>query len=115
MIGAAIAKRKVRSTFASLNKSDLHAFFANLRDDVVFVYPGSTSASGTMQGKKAVEKWFERFMEQFSKVDFTLKSVSVQNIFALGGTNVAAAEWDVALTNRVGQDFQNKGVTIIHI
>ncbi len=54
-------------------------------------------------------------MEQFPKANFTLKNVSVQNIFALSGTNVVAAEWDVALTNREGGDFLENGVTVVDI
>jgi hypothetical protein len=71
------------------------------------------SVGGKMEGKKAVEKWFQKFMEQFPKVNFTLRSVCVQNIFAFGGSNDVAAEWNASVTNRDGKDFQISGVTII--
>lgn len=115
MIGAIIAKRKVRSAMDALNRRDLSGFLADWREDATFIYPGTLSVSGRVEGKKAIEQWFQKFLEQFPKVNFIPKNVSVQNIFALGGTNVVAVEWDVALTNREGKDFQNSGVSIVNI
>jgi len=115
MIGAIIAKKKAHSGFATLNQRDLSAFLASWAENATFVYPGNLSVSGKIEGKKAIEEWFRKLMEQFPKVNFTVRDVFVQNIFALGGTNVVAIEWDIDLTNREGRDFQNSGVTIISI
>lgn len=115
MIGAIIAKRKVRSAFDALNRRDLPAFFSGWAEDAVFFYPGNISASGKMEGKKAIEGWFRKYLEQFPTLKFTLRSVSVQNIFAFGGTNVVAVDWDLNLANREGKDFQYGGVTVINV
>ncbi len=115
MIGAIIVKSKVRSAFASLNRRDLPAFLSGWAEDATFIYPGNISVSGKMQGKKTIQEWFEKYLDQFPTLKFTLRSVSVQNIFAFGGTNVVAVEWDINLTNREGRDFQNSGVTIINV
>lgn len=115
MIGAIIAKKKVRSAFDNLQRRDIPAFLANVAEDSTFVVPGNISVSGTIKGKKKIEEWWEKFMEQFPKANFTLKNVFVQNIFAFSGTNVVAAEWDLAMTNREGKDFQEHAVTVINI
>lgn len=115
MIGAIIAKSKVRSAFKALNRRDLAAFFSGWAEDSVFFYPGDVSASGKMEGKKVIAEWFRKYLDQFPKLNFTLKNVSVENIFAFGGTNSVAVEWDLSLTNREGKDFQNSGVTIISV
>jgi ketosteroid isomerase-like protein len=115
MIGAIIVKSKVRSTFACLNRRDLPAFLSGWADDATFFYPGNISVSGKMQGKKTIQEWFRKYLDQFPKLNFTLKSVSVQNIFAFGGTNVVTVDWDLNLTNREGKDFPNSGVTIISV
>jgi ketosteroid isomerase-like protein len=114
VIGAIIAKRKVRSAFDPLNRRDVLAFLANWAEDAVFIYPGSLSVSGRVEGKKAIEQWYKKFLEQFPKVNFTVKKVFVQNIFALGGTNVFAMEYNVVLTNREGETFKKNCVAIIH-
>lgn len=114
MIGAIIAKRKVRSAFDPLNRRDLSGFLANWREDATFIYPGNLSVSGRVEGKKAIEQWFQKFLEQFPKVNFTVKNVFVQNIFAFSATNVFALEYDVTLTNREGRSFQKSGVAVIH-
>lgn len=52
---------------------------------------------------------FQKFLEQFPKVNFTLKNLCVQNIFAPGGINVVTAVWDVVLTNRArAENFMRK-------
>jgi ketosteroid isomerase-like protein len=113
MIGAIVARKKVRSAFDSLNKRDLKAFLANWADDARFIHPGTLPVSGEIKGKEAIRGWFEKFLERFPKVSFTLTSLCVQGICACGGTNTVAAEWDIALTDQKGQEFRNKGVSII--
>lgn len=116
MIGAIIAKKKIRSAFANLNRRDLPAFLANFAEDCIYVVPGNISVSGTIKGKKNIEEWWRKFMEQFPKVMFTLKNVCVQNIFAFSGTNTVTAEWDDALVNREGKECPGEhGVTVANI
>ncbi len=115
MIGALIAKKNVSSAFDALNRRDVSAFLSDWRDDCAFIYPGSIPVSGKMEGKDAVKKWFQNFMEQFPEIKFTVRSVSVENIFDIVGTNVVMAHWDIDLTNRDGKVVHNSGVSIINI
>jgi len=115
MIGAVLAKRQARSAFDALSRHDPAKTMAGLAEDGTFTFPGNTSMSGEMKGKKAIEAWFTKFMEQFPKTDFTVKEVFVSNIFALGATNNLAVEWDIAETNREGKEFRNSGVTTIRV
>ena len=115
MIGAVIAKRLAGSGFDALNRHDITKMMAAWAEDGTFTYPGNVSMSGETKGKKAIEAWFAKMMEQFPKIDFTVKEVFVSNIFALGATNSIAVEWDVSETNREGKEFQNSGVTTIRI
>lgn len=115
MIGAVISKRRARSAFDTLSRHDLAKSMAAWAEDATFTYPGKVSMSGETKGKKAIEAWFAKMMEQFPKIDFTIKEVFVSKIFALGATNNIAVEWDVALTNREGKEFHNSGVTTIRI
>ena len=113
MIGAIIAKKKARSGFDNLSLHDLDKFFADWSSGATFIYPGNLSVSGEFHGKEAIQEWFQRFIDQFPLSSFTLKNICVQNIFALGGTNVLAIEWDVRLNSRDGEEFNNSGVTVI--
>ena len=115
MIGAFIAKMKVRSAFEALNQRDFPAFTAAWRDDCVFIYPGNIEVSGKYQGKAAIEKWFTNFLDQFPKINFIVKNICVDNVLDFVGTNIVAAHWDVELTNRDGKKLQNSGVTVIEI
>jgi ketosteroid isomerase-like protein len=115
MIGAIIAKRKTYSTLASLNRGDLTTYLSNWAENATFIYPGNLSVSGKIEGKKAIEQWFNRFLERFSKVNIVPKKVYVQNLFAFGSTNSVAVEWEAAVTDREGREFKNSGVTTINI
>lgn len=115
MIGAIIAKQSVSSAFAALNRRDLASFMKTWSKDATWVYPGDLSVSGKFVGKSAVQGWFEKFMQQYPKIQFTVNNICVANIFALGGNNAMAAQWDLALTNRQGAGFQNSGVTVLTI
>jgi ketosteroid isomerase-like protein len=115
MIGAIMAKRAVRSGFAALEQRDVDQFVAAWKENATVIYPGDLSVSGRVEGKGAIKAWFQRFLEQFPEFHFTLKSVCVENIFDLVGTNVVAVEWDISLTNREGKALQNSGVTTIQV
>ena len=115
MIGAIIAKRAIASAFEAMNQHDLSRFMSAWRDDGVFIYPGEISASGTFEGKSAVEGWFRNFFDQFPKIQFDIQDICVRNIFAFTGTNVVAVHWNIQLTNRGGRVGQNSGVTAISI
>jgi ketosteroid isomerase-like protein len=115
MIGALIAKKAIANAFEAMNRHDLSGFMAGWRDDGVFIYPGEIPASGTFQGKSAVEGWFRNFFEQFPRIQFDVQDICVRNIFTLTGNNVVAVHWNIQLTNRDGREGQNSGVTVISI
>jgi ketosteroid isomerase-like protein len=115
MIGAVVAKKAIAEAFEAMNRHDLSRFMSGWRDDGVFIYPGEIPASGTFQGKSAVEGWFRNFFEQFPKIQFDVQDICVRNIFALTGNNVVAVHWNIQLTNRDGREGQNSGVTVISI
>ena len=115
MIGAIIARKAVSGSFEALNQHDLAKFMSSWHDGGVFIYTGDISASGTFNGKSAVEDWFKNFFDQFTRIKFDIHDICVRNIFAIGGTNVVAVHWNLQLTNRSGRVGQNSGVTVISI
>jgi ketosteroid isomerase-like protein len=115
MIGAIIARKAIKNAFEALDRHDLSGFMSQWREDGVFIYPGDISASGSFQGKSAVESWFRGFFEQFPKIHFDIQDICVKNILALSGTNVISVHWNISLANRNGREGQNNGVTVINI
>jgi ketosteroid isomerase-like protein len=115
MIGSIIAKRKVRSAFAMLNRGEIDSFFANWADDAVWNYPTNVSVGGKIQGKKAIIEWWKRWIEQIPKRNFVLMNVCVRDVFSFSATNVVAVEWSTSMTNKEGKDFSLEGVTVIDI
>ena len=115
MLGAFIAKKKVREAFSSFNDRDIPKFLESWADDAMFIYPGDVSASGTVKGKTAIEAWFTHLMDVGPSVHFTLKSITLENIFDVVGTNVMCAEWENLVTNRAGTKMVVHGVSVIKI
>jgi ketosteroid isomerase-like protein len=115
MIGTLIAKGKVRSAFKFLNQRNADVFLANWAEDATWIYPGNLSVSGEIKGKKAIEEWFRKFMDQFPRINFTIKHICLQNICDVTGTNHIVVEWDVQFTNKDGKETQNSGVTTIEL
>ena len=113
MIGAILAKRAAAVAYDAMNRHDLSAVIAGLRDDAVFTYPGNTPASGTFEGKSAIEAWFRRFFELFPEIRFEIQDVCVRNIFDVVGNNVIAVHWNLQVTSREGQTSKNSGVGLI--
>jgi len=115
MIGVYIAKKKVISAVAAMNRHDYKAVIADWSKNCVFVYPGNVPASGRIEGITEIEKWFKVFFEQFPGIEFTIKNICCENIFDFTGSNVLAMHWEIVLTNRDGNKFHNYGITLIII
>ena len=115
MIGAIIGKKMVRSQYERLNQGDIETFMDGIGEDAIFIYPSNVSVGGEIKGKNAINEWFHKLMEHYSKINITLKNVFVTNVFALGSTNIFAVEWDEIATNRDDKDFKISGVTIIEV
>jgi len=115
MIGAIIARQAVKSGFDALNERNIDKFMRAWADNCIWIYPGEVSAGGRFVGKDEVRKWFENFQNQFPQRKFTLHHLGVGNIFALGGSNVISAQWDLVLVNKHGMSFSNSGVTLLTI
>lgn len=114
-IGAIIARQAVISGFDALNERDIGKFMKAWGEHSTWIYPGNVSAGGRYVGKDKVQKWFEKFQDQFPQMKFILNHLGVGNIFALGGNNVISAQWDLELVNKDGMSFTNSGVTLLTI
>ena len=115
MIGAIIAKRSVEGGIDALNRRDIPGFMGAWAEDAEWFYPGTLSVSGRFQGKPAVRGWFDHLMLQFPQLKFSLHSVSIAHLFDVVGENVAAAHWDISVTNRHGYTLGYSGVTMLTI
>ena len=112
MIGALLVKWMVPAAFEATNRHDIEAVLKNYSEDIILIYPGDVSVSGTYRGKDEVRAFLQRWFEQFPSVYFTIKSVGVSNLFDMIGNNVVAIEYEVDVVNRDGLEFHNSGVTI---
>jgi ketosteroid isomerase-like protein len=115
MIGVLVTKRAMADAFEAMNRHDLPKFMSGWRDDAVFIFSGEVPASGTFQGKSAIESWFRNFFDQFPRIQFDVQDICVKNIFDLTGNNSVAVHWNLNLTNRDGREGKNSGVSVFTI
>jgi len=111
MIGALVAKSKVRGGFAAIERRDLDGFVAIFADDAVVNYP----TKGDIKGTAAIREFFGHFMETFPKFKGVVRDVGVQNLFDMVGTNVVFTHFEIWTTNRKGVTFHQEGMQLIRI
>jgi ketosteroid isomerase-like protein len=115
VIGALIARAKVRGAYAALNRRDLDGFLAAWAEEAVFAFPGEISASGVFRGKPEIRRWFSVFLDTFPGLTFTLRRVALARPYALGADNEVAVHWDIDLVHTSGRSNRNHGVTMVTI
>jgi ketosteroid isomerase-like protein len=115
VIGALITKRKVASAFRALNRRDVDAFLHDWREDATKVFPGDLPISGEISGLMAMRDWYRQFLRQFPELRFTVRSIGVDRIWDVTGTNVATAHWELQARNGAGHRHYNTGVTVITV
>lgn len=111
MIGALVAKSRVRGGFAAIERRDLDGFVTIFADDAVVNYP----TKGDIKGKAAIREFFGHFMETFPKFKGVVRDVGVQNLFDMVGTNVVFTHFEIWTTNRKGVTFHQEGMQLIRI
>ncbi len=115
MLGAVIARRQVRKGFDAIMGHDLDTLVGMFADDAVFEFPAGNSIEGRQEGSEAVRAWFGHWFDRMPEIRFTLRHVSVENIMAMGGTNVVHAEWDLDEKDTEGNTYHLTGVTSFDI
>ncbi|MGA7272218.1 MAG: nuclear transport factor 2 family protein [Acidimicrobiia bacterium] len=93
MIGAALAMRATRRSFAALNRGDLATFMSGVSDDAVFEFPGRTVVSGSHRGADAIRSWYGAWFSQMPSRRFTIKKIAAENGLAMGSSNSVLVEW----------------------
>jgi ketosteroid isomerase-like protein len=115
MLGAILAKREVRKGFDAINRHDLDTLMGMFDEGGVFEFPGDTVLAGRHDSPETIRAWFKRWFDRMPEIHFTLRHVSVENIFAMGATNVVHAEWDLDETDTDGNSYHVTGVTSFDI
>jgi ketosteroid isomerase-like protein len=77
VIGATVAKRKVREGFDCLNERNLTKWITYWADNVVLFYPGTLSVSGKIEGKQAIAAWYEKFFKQLPAIHYKISKIYV--------------------------------------
>lgn len=115
VIGAVLAKREVRKGFDAINRHDLDTLVGMFAIDGSFEFPAGTVLEGRHEGTEAVRDWFGYWFERMPEIHFTLNHVAVENIFAMGASNVVYVEWDLDEIDTDGNAHHLTGVTAFDI
>ena len=111
MLGAVRSRRAARAVYDAINQRDLDGLLQAMAEEVVFDFPLEQGDDGHHVGKPAVAQWFRTFLDDYPEIAFTLQHVSVEDIFALGGTNTVHAEWELVCVDCDGRQSRSRGVT----
>ena len=115
MIGAIALKLMAGSGMKQMNRREVSKIVSHYADDAVYIYPGNMSISGRHEGKKAVEEFFKKYMEQFPELDLKIKTTYVKNLFDPVFCNTVAVEIEGKYTNKHGETFENSAVSVFTV
>ena len=115
MIGAILLKWMAGSGMDDWNRRDVSKIMSHYTDDGVYIYPGKMSVSGKYEGKKAIEEFFYKYVEQFPELNFKIKNTFVKNILDPCFCNTLAVEFECVVINRNGETFENGGVGVTKV
>ena len=113
MVGEKFVRNKVAESFNSLSRRNITAFLDDWSDNATFTFPADEGKREKIKGKKAIEGHFEKLLEKFPRLNFTVKNIAVQK--KGGGAFVAMAEWDMKATDEKDKEITNSGVTVIEV
>src|SRR5512143_2845552 len=103
MIGALLTRMMVRRGCAYLNSREIDKFLDQWHGEAIFIYPGSTRASGVHHGKNNRRQWWLAFYEQFPSSHFTTRRIYVKSILSISASNQVALEWEVQVVTQGGE------------
>lgn len=111
----ALSEMKARSAMDAMNNGDLETYLQDWDEEATFVYPGHTSASGEITGKKAIREWFEHWRTVFPDLKFTIKNIYLKDNFYIGADNTMAVHWEAQATNKFGKKVHSTGIGVVTI
>ena len=114
MLGAILAKRELTKAFTSLGK-DPDVMVSAFAEDGVYEFPGESAMSGRHEGRDEIRKFATAWADRMSSIQFKVRHVSVENIFAMGPSNHIHVEWDLDETTREGDAYHFTGVSSFHV
>ena len=110
-----ISKMRAYSAMEAMNNGDIDTYLESWDDNAVFIYPGDTSASGQIKGKKNIKEWFQNWRTVFPDLKFTIKNIYLEKNFYLGESNTMAVHWEANATNKYGKKVNSTGIGVVSI
>jgi hypothetical protein len=93
VIGAIVAKTKVREGFDCLNERNLAKWITYGADNALLFYPGTLSLSGKIEGKQANAAYYEKFSSNFRPYEdlknLCLEAYVKKTLLENGGSRVS--------------------------
>lgn len=109
------AKKQARSALAALNNGEVETYLQDWDENATFIYPGNTSASGEIKGKKAIRAWFANWRTVFPDLKFTISNIYLENNLYLGADNTLAVHWEAQGSNKFGKKVHSTGIGVVTI
>ncbi len=108
----ALVRRRVRATFAALNRGDYEPALAGMAERFEHRFAGENPLGGIRRDRAAMRRWFERLFRLNRNLDFDLKHIAVS-----GGPwdTTAVVEWTDSARLADGTSYLNTGVHVVRM
>lgn len=107
-----IVRRRVKATFAALNRGDYEPALAGMAEQFEHRFAGDHALGGTRHDRSAMRRWFERLFRLNHHLAFDLKHIAVS-----GGPwdTTAVVEWTDSAQLADGTQYLNTGVHVVRM
>ena len=107
-----IVKNKLTAAFDGLNAGNIQAVLQELGDQPEHFFNGQHALGGTRHSKASIEQWYQRLLQIFPDIHFTLNEIQVSG---MPWNTVGIVYWTETNSGTDGVRTQNTGVNIIRI
>jgi ketosteroid isomerase-like protein len=107
-----IVKNKLTAAFDGLNAGNIQAVLKELSDKPEHFFIGEHALGGTRHTKASIEQWYQRLLQIFPDIHFTLNEIQVSGS---PWNTVGLVYWTETNSGTDGVRTQNTGLNVIRI
>lgn len=107
-----IVRNKLSAAFDGLNAGNIQAVLKELGDQPEHFFIGEHALGGTRHTKASIEQWYERLLQIFPDIHFTLNEIQV---YGSPWNTVGLVYWTETNSGTDGVRTQNTGLNVIRI
>lgn len=107
-----MVRKVTRGVYRRLSAGDYKTVVASFGDDAIFCFVGDHALGGRLEGREAIERWFERLFSVFPDLKLVPSEIIVKGH---PWNTTVATRFSVSATLPDGRRYANQGMQFIRL